>query len=44
MTYLAIVIDLATRRAVDWAGAEHLRADGVDYALPAGLTRRKAAS
>ncbi|GGK40750.1 hypothetical protein GCM10010124_36990 [Pilimelia terevasa] len=42
--YLATVIDLASRRVVGWAVAEHLRTDLVDAALTDALTRRRPAS
>lgn len=38
--YLATVIDLASRRIVGWAVAEHLKTDLVDAALNDALTRR----
>ncbi|HEX8628778.1 MAG TPA: IS3 family transposase, partial [Catenuloplanes sp.] len=42
--YLATVIDLASRRIVGWAIAEHLRTDLVDAALTDALARRRPAS
>jgi transposase InsO family protein len=39
--YLATVIDLASRRVVGWAVAEHLRTDLIDTALTDALTRRR---
>jgi integrase/recombinase XerD len=42
--YLATVIDLASRRVVGWALAEHLRTDLVDAALTNALVRRRPAS
>ena len=39
--YLATVIDLASRRVVGWAVADHLRTDLVDAALSDALTRRR---
>lgn len=39
--YLATVIDLASRRVVGWAVADHLRTDLVDAALTDALTRRR---
>jgi transposase InsO family protein len=39
--YLATVIDLASRRVVGWAVAEHLKTDLVDAALTDALTRRR---
>jgi transposase InsO family protein len=42
--YLATVIDLASRRIVGWAVADHLRTDLVDTALTDALTRRRPAS
>ncbi|BFU47405.1 IS3 family transposase [Krasilnikovia sp. MM14-A1004] len=41
--YLATVIDLASRRVVGWAVADHLRTDLVDAALSHALTRRRPA-
>ncbi|MCA2214854.1 IS3 family transposase [Jidongwangia harbinensis] len=41
--YLATVIDLASRRVVGWAVADHLRTDLVDAALSDALTRRRPA-
>jgi transposase InsO family protein len=41
--YLATVIDLASRRVVGWAAAEHLRTDLVDAALTDALRRRRPA-
>ncbi|GAA2910019.1 transposase [Actinoplanes cyaneus] len=41
--YLATVIDLASRRVVGWAVAEHLRTDLVDAALSDALARRRPA-
>jgi transposase InsO family protein len=42
--YLATVIDLASRRIVGWAVAEHLKTDLVDTALTDALVRRRPAS
>jgi transposase InsO family protein len=42
--YLATVIDLASRRVVGWAVADHLRTDLVDAALTDALTRRRPAT
>ena len=39
--YLATVIDLASRRVVGWAVAEHLKTDLVDAALTDAITRRR---
>ena len=39
--YLATVIDLASRRVVGWAIADHLRTDLVDEALPDAINRRR---
>jgi transposase InsO family protein len=39
--YLATVIDLASRRVVGWAVAEHLKTDLVDAALTDALHRRR---
>ena len=39
--YLATVIDLASRRIVGWAVADHLRTDLVDEALTDALKRRR---
>jgi putative transposase len=39
--YLATVIDLASRRVVGWAVADHLRTDLVEAALRAAVTRRR---
>ena len=41
--YLATVIDLASRRVVGWAVADHLRTDLVDDALTDALVRRRPA-
>ena len=41
--YLATVIDLASRRVVGWAVAEHLKTDLVDAALSDALARRRPA-
>jgi transposase InsO family protein len=41
--YLATVIDLASRRVVGWAVAEHLKTDLVDAALSDALQRRRPA-
>jgi transposase InsO family protein len=41
--YLATVIDLASRRVVGWAVADHLRTDLVDAALTDAITRRRPA-
>jgi transposase InsO family protein len=42
--YLATVIDLASRRIVGWAVADHLKTDLVDAALTDALARRRPAS
>ncbi|MBC9005789.1 DDE-type integrase/transposase/recombinase [Micromonospora aurantiaca (nom. illeg.)] len=42
--YLATVIDLASRRVVGWAVADHLRTDLVDAALTDAIRRRRPAS
>jgi transposase InsO family protein len=42
--YLATVIDLASRRIVGWAVADHLKTDLVDAALSDALVRRRPAS
>ncbi|WP_439380703.1 IS3 family transposase [Amycolatopsis lexingtonensis] len=39
--YLATVIDIASRRVVGWATADHLRTDLIDTALRDALTRRR---
>ena len=39
--YLATVIDLASRRVVGWATADHLRTDLVDQALSNAVTARR---
>jgi transposase InsO family protein len=39
--YLATVIDLASRRVVGWATADHLKTDLVDAALTDALRRRR---
>ena len=39
--YLATVIDIASRRVVGWATAEHLRTDLIDAALRQAVTRRR---
>ncbi len=41
--YLATVIDLASRRVVGWAVADHLKTDLVDAALDDALQRRRPA-
>jgi transposase InsO family protein len=41
--YLATVIDLASRRVVGWAVADHLKTDLIDAALSDALTRRRPA-
>jgi transposase InsO family protein len=41
--YLATVIDLASRRVVGWAVADHLKTDLVDAALTDALNRRRPA-
>jgi transposase InsO family protein len=41
--YLATVIDLASRRVIGWATAEHLRTDLVDAALTDAIRRRRPA-
>ncbi|WP_433550553.1 IS3 family transposase [Micromonospora zamorensis] len=42
--YLATVIDLASRRVVGWAIADHLKTDLIDAALTDALMRRRPAS
>ncbi|MEV4210134.1 DDE-type integrase/transposase/recombinase [Micromonospora sp. NPDC049662] len=42
--YLATVIDLASRRVVGWAIAEHLKTDLIDAALTDALVRRRPTS
>ncbi|MGR6319024.1 IS3 family transposase [Micromonospora soli] len=42
--YLATVIDLASRRVVGWAVADHLRTDLVDAALTNAIRRRRPTS
>jgi transposase InsO family protein len=42
--YLATVIDLASRRVVGWATADHLRTDLIDAALRDALTQRRPAA
>ncbi|WP_406046316.1 DDE-type integrase/transposase/recombinase [Micromonospora sp. NBC_00898] len=42
--YLATVIDLASRRVVGWAVADHLRTGRVDAALTDALVRRRPTS
>ncbi|MCE7001936.1 IS3 family transposase [Kibdelosporangium philippinense] len=39
--YLAMVIDIASRRVVGWATADHLRTDLVDQALRVAITPRR---
>jgi len=39
--YLATVIDLASRRVVGWATADHLRTDLVDQALNTAVVTRR---
>jgi transposase InsO family protein len=39
--YLATVIDIASRRVVGWATADHLRTDLVDEALTNAVTQRR---
>jgi transposase InsO family protein len=39
--YLATVIDIASRRVVGWATADHLRTDLVDQALTNAVTHRR---
>ena len=39
--YLATVIDLASRRVVGWATADHLRTDLVAHALTNAVTNRR---
>jgi transposase InsO family protein len=39
--YLATVIDLASRRVVGWATADHLRTDLVEHALRNAITARR---
>ena len=41
--YLATVIDIASRRVIGWATADHLRTDLVDQALRNAVTRRRPA-
>lgn len=41
--YLATVIDIASRRVVGWATADHLRTDLIDTALRTALTQRRPA-
>ncbi|RSD11751.1 IS3 family transposase [Amycolatopsis eburnea] len=41
--YLATVIDIASRRVVGWATADHLRTDLIDTALGNALTQRSPA-
>jgi transposase InsO family protein len=41
--YLATVIDIASRRVVGWATADHLRTDLVDQALRNAVTHRRPA-
>jgi hypothetical protein len=41
--YLATVIDIASRRVVGWAAADHLRTDLVDQALTNAVTHRRPA-
>jgi transposase InsO family protein len=41
--YLATVIDLASRRVVGWAVADHLKTDLIDAALSDALARRRPA-
>jgi putative transposase len=41
--YLATVIDVASRRVVGWATADHLRTDLVDQALTQAVARRRPA-
>jgi transposase InsO family protein len=42
--YLATVIDLASRRVVGWAVADHLRTDLIDAALTDAVNRRRPAA
>jgi transposase InsO family protein len=39
--YLATVIDIASRRVIGWATADHLRTDLIDQALRQAVTRRQ---
>uniref|UniRef100_UPI00356482AD DDE-type integrase/transposase/recombinase n=1 Tax=Amycolatopsis kentuckyensis TaxID=218823 RepID=UPI00356482AD len=39
--YLATVIDMASRRVVGWATADHLHTDLIDTALRKALTQRR---
>jgi putative transposase len=39
--YLATVIDLATRRVVEWAGADHMRTSLVEDALQMAFVQRR---
>ena len=39
--YLATVIDIASRRVVGWATADHLRTDLIEQALRNAITRRR---
>ena len=41
--YLAVVIDLFSRRVIGWSMNDHLRSDGVAEALAMALTRRRPA-
>ncbi|WP_020638208.1 IS3 family transposase [Amycolatopsis balhimycina] len=41
--YLATVIDLASRKVIGWATADHLRTDLIDQALRDALTQRRPA-
>jgi transposase InsO family protein len=43
-TYLATVIDIASRRVVGWAAAEHMRTDLVEQALRDAVARRRPAA
>ena len=40
-TYLAVIVDLFSRRVVGWAMAEHLRTELVEHALEAALGARE---
>jgi transposase InsO family protein len=40
-TYLATVIDIASRRVVGWAAADHMRTDLIEHALRDAVTSRR---
>ncbi|WP_445190170.1 DDE-type integrase/transposase/recombinase [Pseudonocardia sp. Cha107L01] len=42
--YLATVIDIASRRVIGWATADHLRTDLVEQALRNAVTARRPAA